>query len=1040
MSQATGSFSCDATTSTGNFPYYQLTSNARETAFQPLECEALTASSTEPYFAVKGGVPDAPQPIHGSPAPAPYSDPELNLANSKATKVGRDGDSSIISSGTAGYGISAIQYAKNSSYFVANNDTPPVVRPTGPPGLPSLAAPPTQDTIPIIFDTAGVGGTEPLIYTLLYGTTPSPGGDWTTLPTLPVLGSTQRVANAIGLEAGTSYNFASRVRNAAGGVTSQIVSFSTAGNPSPPNKSPTVPTFFSATNSSITVQFDVTGVTGNPVPNYRCAGTDGSSPPTTVDATLVSGSIYQATVGGLTPGTDYFFNSIATNANGTQTSQPSNPFQCGSNNSPSGPPTAPVPDGTASTTTISVSVDITGITGTPAVSYKLYYGLTTTPTTLFGDMTVTGNTARATVTGLQPSTNYYLQAVATNGVPTDKAGPISAPISTTGATPGAPTGNATQFTPTIASGPTDTTIDLNINFSSITGVPTPQLAILSSLLPDPTTDPNAVRWGFSQSPTTIVQLNPNTQYYFVAQAFNNVSPTFYSNVLSAKTLPPGGNVPPSGPPTVPAVKTIAPPTSSSITMEFDTAGITGSPSIAYSLGISDTSGGTFVFIPATSEGGSKYSATATGLSPNTPYYFKSKASNGIAPDQISAVSAPVSTTPGSTTLTTQLLVTFLVKGTDGTWQINTSGNAGFGTFFLTGTNAGQIISGASSGLPNQADSITYLLNAQSLANTKVLVSMGGATGILLDMMPSVQAARDLVNTIWNSLFGAASPNTLNWSNAGWGGGSTPLFFDGLDLDWENGIDGAISYAFVDQWAQNVTAYGGAVGKKYLNMAPQSPNTWVNPGYNNSSSPWTNNLQNIPFTSSTAALSTIALDFLSSQALAAPAQLKHFDVVFIQCYNQVNQYLTNPPGSTTYNPVFTTQLAQWAYLVMKARRAGGNTVLCWGFASTDALGGTQWIPTDNAILKQAIDLINAPVSAQLVADGDGACVPSDWSQAFGMWNSPTNIDPTTFQFGPGSNMTQRVLAPGFAVLYASASYPAPDPTWTGANLPIPYNLA
>ena len=126
--------------------------------------------------------------------------------------------------------------------------------------------------------------------------------------------------------------------------------------------------------------------------------------------------------------------------------------------------------------------------------------------------------------------------------------------------------------------------------------------------------------------------------------------------------------------------------------------------------------------------------------------------------------------------------------------------------------------------------------------------------------------------------------------------------------------------------------------------------------------------------------------------------------------------------------------------MKARRAGGNTVLCWGFASTDALGGTQWIPTDNAILKQAIDLINPLVSAQLVADGDGACVSSDWSQAFGMWNSPSNIDPTTTVFGSGSNMTQRVLAPGFAVLYASASYPAPDPTWTGANLPIPYNLA
>jgi len=1038
MSQALGSFSCDATTSTGNFPYYQLLSNGRETAFQPLECEALSASSTEPYYAVRGGVPDAPQPIHESPASAPFSDPELDLTNSKASRVGRDGESSIISAGTAGYGISAVQYAKDSSYFFGNADTPPVVRPTGPPGLPSLAAPPTEDTIPIIFDTAGIGGTQPLIYTLLYGTTPMPGGDWTTLPTLPVIGSTRRVANATGLEKGTLYYFGSRVRNTAGGVTSQIVSFSTAGDPVAPNKSPTVPTFVSATNSSITVQFDVSGVTGNPVPNYRCASTDGTSPPTTVDATLVSGTIYQATVSGLTPATDYFFTSIATNANGTQTSQPSNPFQCGQSNSPSGPPTAPVLNGTATPTSIPVSVDITGITGTPAVSYKLYYG-TANVGTLFGDMTISGNSATATVTGLQPSTNYYFKAVATNGVPTDKASAISAPISTSGATPVAPSGNAAQFTPTIASGPTDTTINLNVNSSSITGIPAPALAVLVSLLPDPTTDPNAIKFGFSTSPIAITNLNPNTPYYFVAKADNNNAPPFYSNVLSSKTLPPGGNVPPSGPPTVPIVSTAQAPTDSTITVTIDTTGITGSPSVAYSIGFSDTSGGTYTFIPATFVGATIFTATAAGLTPSTPYFFKSKASNGVAPDQISAVSAPISTIATPTNaIINQLLVTFLIKGTDGTWQINTSGNAGYGTFFLTGTNAGKIISGAGSGLPNQADSITYLLNAKLIPDTKLLVSMGGATGNLSQMMPTAQAARDLVNTIWNSLFGAASPNTLNWSNAAWGGGPTPLFFDGLDLDWENGIDGAISYAFVDQWAQNVTTYGGTVGKKYLNMAPQSPNTWVNPGFNNSSSPWTNNLLNIPFTSSTAALSTIATGFLTSQALAAPEQLKHFDVVFIQCYNQVNQYLTSPPGSTTYNPVFTTQLAQWAYLVMKARRAGGNTVLCWGFASTDALDGTVWVNggnKDGNILNQAITLINPFVSAQLVADGGAACSAAEWSQAFGMWNSPSNIAPIKFLFGPTSDTRKTNVKGTYTVLYASASFPAPNPTWTATNLPV-----
>jgi hypothetical protein len=388
-------------------------------------------------------------------------------------------------------------------------------------------------------------------------------------------------------------------------------------------------------------------------------------------------------------------------------------------------------------------------------------------------------------------------------------------------------------------------------------------------------------------------------------------------------------------------------------------------------------------------------------------------------------------------MTNICVVTFLVLDR-GVWQIDSGGNAAFGTFFLTGTNAGQIISGTGTGLPSQASSISYLLATQGLANTKLVVSMGGATGVLSTMMPTVQSARDLVNTIWNSLFGAAAPNTLNWSNAAWGGGSTPLFFDGLDLDWEDGIGGDIAYAFVDQWRLNVAAYGGAVGKKYLVMAPQSPNTWVNPGYNNSTSPWTNNLANIPFSSSTSALNTLSSGFLTSQALIAPPQLKLFDVVFVQCYNQVEQYLTKPPQSTTYNPIFTTQLAQWGYLIMKARRAGGNTVLCWGFASTDSIGNTEWVNgggKDGAILNSAIQLINPIVSAQLVAEGGAPCTATEWSQAFGMWNSPSNITPIKFLFGSTSDTRKTTVASTYTVLYASATYPAPNPNWTAFNLPI-----
>jgi hypothetical protein len=386
-----------------------------------------------------------------------------------------------------------------------------------------------------------------------------------------------------------------------------------------------------------------------------------------------------------------------------------------------------------------------------------------------------------------------------------------------------------------------------------------------------------------------------------------------------------------------------------------------------------------------------------------------------------------------------MLITFLIKdATTGIWQVNTSGNADVGSMFLTGTQAGTIVSGAGSGLPSQATSITNMLAFKGLGavysnpgSTPLMISMGGATGNLGIMMPTVQSAQDLCNSIWNVLFGAASTNPLNWSNAGWGGGSTPLFFDGIDLDWENALGGDVALAFLTQWSANVTAYGGAVGKKYLNMAPQSPNTWY---ASDSSKPWTNGGANIPFTGSQSALSTIAAGFLASPALLAPAQLKVFDNVFLQIYNQTGLYLTEPSGSNTYNPLFTAQMAQWGYLVMKARRAGGNTVLTWGVATADA--PQIWTQGDVGILNNAILLINAQVSAQLVAEGGAPCLPTDWGAGFGAWNSPTNILPILYVYGSTSDMRKASLGAQFATLYMSATYPSPATTWASSgDIPI-----
>lgn len=730
-----GGFSADAVTPSGLNTYYQII-NPAATA-QPnadiaiskyaIGDDALLASSTEPYYALTGAALPDGSLLSEAPNQFPVPDPLLNLTNSKVMGVGPYGTCSIPLSGNAAFGVGAVQYGQGASYFVEGN-FPNINPPTGPPTVPSLAGATSIDTIPVIFDTAGISGTEPIVYLCAYGVTPTFDAGWTTLSTSPVIGNpTQRVASAIDLAPSTTCYFVSIAQNQGGRKISAV---------SPPY------------------------------------ATQPGTPPT----------------------------------------------------APNQPPTVPIVGGRPppTSTTITVQTDTTGVTGNPAPAYSVLWGTTTSPTT--------------------------------------------------------------------------------------------------------------------SVPATIIGSGPF------------------------------------------------------------------------------------------------YQATVTGLTPSTPYYFKGVASNGVSPNQTSVVSAPISTaaTPSGDVLKNQMLITFLIKDvTTGIWQVNTSGNADIGSMFLTGAQAGTIVSGSGSGLPSQATSISNMLAFKALGpagTTPLMISMGGATGNLGIMMPTVQSAQDLCNSIWNSLFGAAAPNPLSWSNAAWGGGSTPLFFDGIDLDWENALGGDVALAFLTQWSANVTAYGGAVGKKYLNMAPQSPNTWYP---SNSSFPWTNGGANVPWPGSQSALSAIAAGFLASPALLAPAQLKVFDTVFLQIYNQAGLYLTEPPGSTTYNPNFTAQIAQWAYLVMKARRAGGSTVLTWGFASTDA--PQIWGQTDGAILNTAIGLINAQVSAQLLADGDAPCAAYEWSGGFGMWNSPTNINPITFVYGSTSAITKADMSAQYATFYMSATYPSPATLWAA---PIP----
>jgi hypothetical protein len=527
---------------------------------------------------------------------------------------------------------------------------------------------------------------------------------------------------------------------------------------------------------------------------------------------------------------------------------------------------------------------------------------------------------------------------------------------------------------------------------------------------------------------TFTGLKQNTTYYFRSVAANELGAEI-SAVSEGVTTGSGGGTAPSGPPTVPEVS--GTPTSTSITVTFDVAGITGIPDPTYSVLVGTTTDPQAP-VAATLVTGTIYQAVVSGLAPSNTYYFKSVASNGTAPDAISAVSAGIPTAASTQPLNNLLMMTFLVN-TGGVWQLNTDGNASCGTLFLTGANAGQIISGTGSGVPSQDTSIANIQAWGNVAQNWPMVSFGGATLNLVDALPDEASARNFINSFWNQFLGASgAPNPLSWNlNA-----SVVGNFYGLDLDFEGAVvSGDVMFALVDQWNLNKVSYSSSLNyNPFLSYTPQTPNTWLNAA---SSQAWTNGNNNIPFPYSTAPLSSIAPSFKTSQALLAPQQLAYADFVFAQIYNQVPQYLTISPSYTVYNPVFTPQMAQWAYLVMLARRIhNASTKLIWAFSSsTEGVSTPVWTTANQAQLNDAINLINPLVSAQLVADGLAACSATEWSGGIGFWTSPTGNAAAAAAFGFGSSITRANMAGNATMLWMEAAYPSPAPGWEAAPIPI-----
>ena len=1048
--KAGGSFSCDATSSSGNTPYYQLTGTAQATGSTPYESEALYAQTPYAYY----GLTSAPNPIPGQRFPPPdigvvpnpnggsVTKPPIvyprGQVTSRAFSVGPYGETQCVSSAPVGYAISALQYAKDSSYFVPTSSAippppPPGTPPSGPPTVPSLAAPVTQTAIPLIFDTAGITGAPTLIYEINYSL--ADGSNPQTVPALPVLvtvpgGSSTLYTVALqDLTPSTTYIFSSVVRNGFGSQVSSPTSISTLGNQTAPSGTLTTPTQVAPPdNTSIQVEFSAENVTGNPAPEYYMYwGLAPNQFDNSLSATLIPGTTNQhvALLTNATPATDYYFMAYASNGVSPDLDSPmAGPFRVASGNSPNQAPPAPVVSGTPTVNSISVTVDITGITGTPTPTYMLYYSTSTTPYgTQSVRMTVSGNTASATVNGLTSATNYYFQAEAMNGVPTSKVGPVSDAIATagggSGTAPTAPPG-AFQVGRNLNIPVTDTTISLNVfGIDKVVATPNATYTVYYNTVTSPATQPTSIKVPvvlpdpLSRAPIPVVLsgLNAGTKYYFQVVGTNGIAPDLVSGTTNASTsgTPSPTNTPPSGPPTIPNVPE---PTATTLPAIFDVAGIIGNPTPAYFLGFSAVSGGPYTYLPATNQSGTTFGATITGLTPSTPYYLVSKASNGVAPDQISAEATDTtSAAPPPSALKTNVVLPFLIQGPrynpngkGGPWTaidyyINTaaagavlevgataaSGQQLFASMYAgTVGEAGNVTGGsppcqyagacvadvpfaALGGSTGSNYSDTYLQSIQTHmgGSGRVLACWGGFNADILGLfgpyVPSGYPADaqpnsvDVVKAFISTYCGVSNTNPLGWVRTNASGNSGyEFYFDGLVLDFENVGNGnnLNNYPYASpatppttqdlntqsQYRGYIEALGNIPATYYnftdlfLGNAPASLSIVADQGQTNICAANTALGTWFPFLTASEAPTAGGYNTKESLALNHPEQLSYMDDIFVQFYNESQDYYLG-------GQFFVNLIACWGFVALEAQKLGRKkTTINIGLARGNIIAG------------------------------------------------------------------------------------------------------
>jgi hypothetical protein len=832
---------------------------------------------------------------------------------------------------------------------------------------------------------------------------------------------------------------------------------------------PAMPTIVSSTSTSVTLRYAYSqGIDTSYSVKYGVG-----TPSVSVPGTL-SGGFVTVAITGLTQGTAYVFQSEVSNSGGAVVS--SSLFFT-TTILPATPPALTLVSATG--TSIVVSYAYSASSGS---SYGVRYGVTSPTTFVAG--TLTGGLVTVTIPGLTPGTTYEILAAVSNSGGTVVSSSDSFTTLTLPVVPATLTLVSSTTTSLTVSYPYTEVADTTYGVDY--GIGTPSTFVAGTLSSGVVT-------------VTVPNLVANTVYSLRSSVSN------LGGISSSSALPFRTNNPV---PTVPPALTFVNSSSNSLTVTYSYTQVAGgSYGLKYGVGEPTT------FVAGTLSAG-LVTVTVTGLTSNTTYEVQAAVSNsgGVS------VSSPVSfTTSSATSLTTNIVATFLIQGpvyntpystalnyyvncdavgvgtgpqTFGSWYANTSGTMPAG---YPASNLGGLVLADNNTADNSQRSYDYLAPLQA-AGAKLIVSLGGYYADILGLFGPYQppgypgtnpSSYDVIQSFCATFYSESlASNPLGWSNAGWKGQR----FDGLNLDFENvgygGLPGvmntypvipSIEPKFPQDNATVITnnssgitygAYIHALGiipsahhqfapYKIINHAPlaASINAAVMSNQNGRNVAVTTALNTwFPFADFVAP-TTANYNNTPSMALNHPDQMKYFDDVFVQMYNE-------SPDNYLGGVNFPILLAQWGYVCLVAQSLGIKTPkvnigLAKGPGSSARLSGEYYYPmyntasppNPNATLPvgntypnvglnpvDSTNLKNAIAQATTMLQASGlpnavTITPVRWCSGAGFWAGGAATIACKTIFNEVSNLPVEQT-----YTWSDAQYPAPDPLW-GGNVPI-----